>query len=322
MDYAALAENALNEANGSGGNGDSPEPEAPQVESQASVGDESAASPEAAPVADVPAPSPAPAAASPWQPPSRDQWESMQREAEMARRFDPTKIAEAFRAGLHPQSPQAQQAPEDRDYDTYFGSNQGWIKFWNDLRTDPKVLERGVNALVARGRKQDFETIRTLKDEFGAYKKQMDQELAEMRGFRRLSEHRFAESPRWKAHGKTVEGYFQKGIFNVSHPDAIEQAFDFAEKLARKQGASPAQAAAAGAQAAQAVATGKQPAAAPVAGKKPEPRDEPSLRGDKRPAKGSGEDADAARSKRLTDPRYFNKLASEAVRKAAAGATS
>lgn len=260
-----------------------------------------------------------------WQAPPREQWEAMQRQVQMAQSFDPTAIGREFANALNAQKGAAAPSAEDRDYEAYFGPRGNINKFWTDVRADPTAFLRGLDAHAARATRASNEKFTKLEKEYADFRKSVEADLTGLRGHARLSDHRYAESPRWKAHGKTVEKWFEEGRFNAAHPEAIDYAFDLAEKLAKRAGATPAQAAAAGAHAAQAAAGGANPAAAArgaaAAGGRgrPAPHDEPSLRSDKRPTKGTtAEELESAKTKRMRDPQYHEQVVKDALRKAKA----
>lgn len=210
-----------------------------------------------------------------------------------------------------PQAPTSAKQPEapaiDPDSEAfhakYLRTPQGWQQYCRELQNDPSLYERSVVAVVNKLKAAEFAESKRLAAEFKEYRERTDKELAQMRGFRTISDHKYAESPRWKQHGKTVESLFQDGLFNPQAENAIEKAFEYAEMKAKAAGATNAQAAQAGAKAAAATAAKVAPGAAAgsaPSGKKPqaEPRDEPSLRDGKRattahdtvPTRGKGKD--------------------------------
>ena len=250
-----------------------------------------------------------PPPASPTEPPpiTRDDLLEMQKES-LARI---EKIREEF-AGGSKKAPDVADAPDPADeafHAKYLRTSAGWAAYCKELAADPSLYERSILTVVGRAKQKEFAAMRKLEKDFAAYKDATDKELAETRGYRRISEHRFAESPRWQKHGKAVLDLLRDGVFNAGHEKAIDKAFEYAEKMAEKRGATPAQAEAAGNAAAKAVAT-------KVA--KPGPRDEPSLRtGDKRAAGASDQKAPARSA--ANDPRWLCSIAADAVEKAMRG---
>ena len=265
---------------------------------------------------------PAPPAPPAWQAPPREQWEAMQRKladaekyATIGQEFAPH--ADRIRQAMFQPPPSAQAgagvapeqalSPYDRDYENLLSSQPGYVKFWKDTAQDPRVFERGVLAIAGRKFKAEFDAIKSLKGQYEKDRKELDRELAEMRGFRRVAEHRFAETPRWKQHGATVQEMFEKGWLNPQHPEAVEKAFEWAEQKAKAAGATPAQAKAAGnAAAAQVASAGAGGALPPL--RKPGPREDPSL-GGKRPAKAAGSGTDESARKWLKSPKPERDLA-------------
>lgn len=236
------------------------------------------------------------------------------REDLLAMQRDNIARLDQIKADFAKGSPQAQaaaqasgiSADDEAFHAKYLRTPAGWAAYCKELQQDPSLYERSIQTVVNRARHQDFAAIKQMQADFKAYRDQTEKELAEQRGWRRLSEHRFSESAKWKQHGKAVLASFDEGLFNASHEKAIEKAFEYHERLAKAQGATPQQAAAAGAQAAQAkgaqIAAGK--------GGKPEPRDEATLRtGDKRSPSGPKEAPKSAKN----DKNWLNSIAARAV---------
>ena len=238
---------------------------------------------------------------------TRDDFLEMQKES-FARL---EKIREEFAGGAKKasDSDDATDPADEAFHAKYLRTPAGWASYCKELAADPSLYERSILAVLGRAKQKDFAAMRKLEKDFAAYRDSTDKELAETRGYRRISEHRFAESPRWQKHGKVVLDLLRDGVFNAGHEKAIDKAFEYAEKMAEKRGATPAQAEAAGNAAAKAVA-------AKVT--KPGPRDEPSLRtGDKR-ASGSSVQNAPSRSA-ASDPRWLRSIAADAVEKAMRG---
>src|SRR3990167_3625920 len=165
-----------------------------------------------APVADAPA---APVADA-WKAPPREQWEALQRRldeqeqfAKIGQEFAPhvDRIRNAmFQAPAQAAAPGQPEAPSpyDRDYESFLTSPTGFQKYLKDAGEDPRVFERGVLAIAGRKFKSEFGELKALKAQYEQDRKALDKELAEMRGFRRVAEHQFAESPRWQKHGREI----------------------------------------------------------------------------------------------------------------------
>ncbi|MCR4294778.1 MAG: hypothetical protein NUW21_04540 [Elusimicrobia bacterium] len=300
---------------------------------ESSAEDASAESEAAAPEADLSESLGSPATPDQgWQfPGGREQYEDLVRNANAGREFagNADIIREALRRGLMggnvPNSPEAKQADEQEEFRAHFGSHAAWQKHCEDMKHDHNVYVRGVQAIVQTARKADVDALKAMEKKLDAY----ENDLRDLRGFKRLASHRFAESEDWKTHGKAVEELLTKNIVNVGDdPDrAIAHAFEYAKLQAKAKGATNAQASKAGASAAKAVAVASgvpagKAAAAVASAKRPGPRVEPSLDGGTRSGKGMSDDDEKDRKVRLSSSKhYFTRLAEQAVKKAAAEAT-
>ena len=246
-------------------------------------------------------------AADEWRPPSREEFERNQEEMKYLRDFR----ASADRAREIIRPPAAPNAPPAVDpvYEMYFGSGkQGMDKYLADLNSrDPRVAERAHAALSHKVHSKEFGEIERISKEFAQYKEQAEREFAQMRAFRRLAPHQYAQADKWKNHGKFVTEEVQSGRYVLDSDDAVEKAithaFEIAELKAAKAGASPAQAQAAGVKAAEKVAGKALP--------KPTPRSESS---------GGRPSSPVAVSSQVklntSDPQYWKKLGRAGVEEA------
>lgn len=243
----------------------------------------------------------APEAAAPWQMPqmSQQDFEALQKRAELGREFEPDAqaIREARRrAFLGGQQGAQQAAPaaapkrqeEDDGYDRIM-SFPGYQEWWEKkVPTNPKEYERGILAMVNRAHKGTFEKVGTLEKTVAEQRDMIDHLL----GFEMTAGKRFQQTEEWKLYGeKTIAAIKSGKILDW------DTAWDAAKNEAKAQGATPAQAAAAGKRAAQATQGGAQGVAARGTGEprrappKAGPRPEASLhesRGHSNTASGTG----------------------------------
>ena len=308
-----MVESATDEAIGQDGGA----PEVPDAGTDASASSE------------APAESAAPVDA--WKSPTREEWEAVQRYAEVGREFHPhaEKIRGAMARGFEP-APAQHTIPAPRlvappkleepdEYETLAGTKAAYDKWKVSANEDPREYARLVKAVANREFKDKFAKLDALLERFDNV---VEPEIAESRGFRALADARFQVAPKWAQHGEAVTKLLQSGFRGKDAQDTLNRAFQIAEAEARKaataSGATPAQAAKAGAAAGAAAVNRVASAAAnspkaPAAMTRSAPRNEASLRpsaprrAGTAPAKSPGYDA-------AKGGRYEKDLVSAALR--------